>query len=366
MSGWDNNPFGEKQSTPFDDPSVAQASTGGGAEDEYTRWAEQQAHLFQPSAAALSKSQEAAQDSYYKAPTAAAPPRPAPPRPSAPTKNAYADAPVSSPRQTASPSSSSYATPSHSSDFASKEAALRAREEALVAREAQLADRERALDESGLHPPNWPAFPKWCIFPFKPLIYHSIDDEIPAAQRVLIKRLFRDWIFTCFCWVINCIAAFSALVGCGDCSDTGTSFAVALIFMFVFIPGAFVCWYRVIYKGLVNDKTFSYLKFFFVFGFQVGCNILFAIGIPGTGASGFIVAFSAFSENTAVAIILLVSAVFWAINSVVSLFLLKQVFNLYRGSGKTVADAQAEVITSAAANPTIREGVKDSILRNAV
>ena len=62
----------------------------------------------------------------------------------------------------------------------------------------------------------------------------------------------------------------------------------------------------------------------------------------------------------------MIPAVLWSVNALVSLILIKQVHSLYRLSGKNIQQAQAEVITAAASNATVREGVKDSILRNAV
>lgn len=82
--------------------------------------------------------------------------------------------------------------------------------------------------------------------------------------------------------------------------------------------------------------------------------------------SGWIVGFMAINKNNVVAVILIVIGFFWTVNALLSLYLIKQVHTLYKGTGATVQDAQREAVIAAASNKTIRDGAKDAILRNAV
>ena len=80
--------------------------------------------------------------------------------------------------------------------------------------------------------------------------------------------------------------------------------------------------------------------------------------------SGWIVAFSALSKNTGVAICVLIGALMWTVNALVCLLLFKQVHNLYRGSVPQHQLA-GEVAAAAYDNEAVRAGVADSILKNA-
>ncbi|KAJ3411928.1 Secretory carrier-associated membrane protein 5 [Chytridiales sp. JEL 0842] len=88
------------------------------------------------------------------------------------------------------------------SNIASREAEIERREAELRHREAKLVEREAKL--SDLKPPNWP--------PFKPLVYHDIDADIPEGAGVKIDRSIN---FFLFFFNYGFHVAFSALLAVG-------------------------------------------------------------------------------------------------------------------------------------------------------
>lgn len=54
--------------------------------------------------------------------------------------------------------------------------------------------------------------------------------------------------------------------------------------LLILTPGSFLCWYRPLYKAFRNDSSFNFMVFFFVFFCQLVMAIIWAIGIPGSGA----------------------------------------------------------------------------------
>lgn len=61
-------------------------------------------------------------------------------------------------------------------------------------------------------------------------------------------------------------------------------FFFALFTMLLFIPLSFIFWFRPLYKAFRDDSSFSFMVFFFVFFCQIALAVVWALGVPGTGA----------------------------------------------------------------------------------
>ncbi|KAI2587742.1 SCAMP4 isoform 13, partial [Pan troglodytes] len=51
---------------------------------------------------------------------------------------------------------------------------------------------------------NFPPLPKF--IPVKPCFYQNFSDEIPVEHQVLVKRIYRLWMFYCATLGVNLIA----------------------------------------------------------------------------------------------------------------------------------------------------------------
>lgn len=154
---------------------------------------------------------------------------------------------------------------------------------------------------------NWPPLPSFC--PVQPCFYQDINVEIPVEFQKIVRYLYYIWIGnkTCFFFVKICTSNMydsllahvslylgNLLVGllylfAGG--DAGATFGLALIYMFLFTPASYMCWFRPAYKAFRDDSSMYFMVFFFTFFFQFIMSVVYSLGIGGMGSSGLILGF---------------------------------------------------------------------------
>ncbi|NXK66763.1 SCAM2 protein, partial [Sylvietta virens] len=238
---------------------------------------------------------------------------------------------------------------------AAAQAGLLQQQAELERKAAELEKKERELQShaASINPRqnNWPPLPKRC--PIKPCFYQDFSADIPADYQRICKMLYYLWMLHSITLLLNllaCLAWFSV-----D-NSRGVDFGLSILWLILFTPCAFLCWYRPIYKAFrqvlsfflcngdvsLRGRSFGFFVFFFIFFCQIAIYIIQAVGIPGWGDSGWIAALSEVHGNLAVAVIMMVVAAFFTLCAVLSLFLLKQVHSLYRRTGASFQRAQEE------------------------
>ncbi|CAI5783614.1 carrier-associated membrane 2 isoform X2 [Podarcis lilfordi] len=241
----------------------------------------------------------------------------------------------------------------HQAVASAAQAGLLQQQEELERKAAELDRKERELQNSaaGFNPKqnNWPPLPKSC--PVKPCFYQDFSADIPADYQRTCKMLYYLWMFHSVTLLLNLLACLAWFT---DRSERGVDFGLSILWFIIFTPCAFLCWYRPAYKAFRSDSSFSFFVFFFVFFCQIAIYIIQTVGIPNWGVSGWIAALSETGHNLAVAIIMLVVAVFFTVCSVLSLFLLKQVHSQYRRTGASFQRAQEEFSQGILTNRTVQ------------
>ncbi|NXO97516.1 SCAM2 protein, partial [Certhia brachydactyla] len=231
---------------------------------------------------------------------------------------------------------------------AAAQAGLLQQQAELERKAAELEKKERELQShaASIDPRqnNWPPLPKKC--PIKPCFYQDFSADIPADYQRICKMLYYLWMLHSITLLLNllaCLAWFTV-----D-NNRGVDFGLSILWLILFTPCAFLCWYRPIYKAFRQVVvffffflSFSFFVFFFIFFCQIAIYIIQAVGIPGWGDSGWIAALSEVHGNVAVVVIMMVVAAFFTLCAVLSLFLLKQVHSLYRRTGASFQRAQEE------------------------
>ncbi|NXS05218.1 SCAM2 protein, partial [Oxylabes madagascariensis] len=166
---------------------------------------------------------------------------------------------------------------------AAAQAGLLQQQAELERKAAELEKKERELQShaASIDPRqnNWPPLPKKC--PIKPCFYQDFSADIPADYQRICKMLYYLWMLHSITLLLNllaCLAWFSV-----D-NNRGVDFGLSILWLILFTPCAFLCWYRPIYKAFRQVLgSFSFFVFFFIFFCQIAIYIIQAVGIPGWG-----------------------------------------------------------------------------------
>ncbi|XP_073977925.1 secretory carrier membrane protein isoform X3 [Rhodnius prolixus] len=336
MSGFDDNPFGPPTvDNPFADPAVQQvtkqtSSVQRGLE-EFNPFADQ------PSQPTPSATRTNAQPAEYNArQTQPAVMTATQEEPAAPTYN----------RNAQQPSNMTAA------DF---QAALNRRQEELERKAAELQRREDELRNASynVRRNNWPPLPENCCG-LEPCFYQDINIEIPIDFQSVVRHLYYLWIFHTLLMLANVFGAVLLAAVYGNFGMLGVSILYALLFT----PFSFLCWYRPGYKAFRNDSSFNFMVFFFIFFFQFVVTVIQAIGVPGGGTCGVIIALKCFDSSVSgiiTGLIILSIACGYCIAAVLDLLLITKIHRIYRSTGASMAKAQAEFTTEFLKNEHVRD-----------
>uniref|UniRef100_A0A3Q0SEC3 Secretory carrier-associated membrane protein n=1 Tax=Amphilophus citrinellus TaxID=61819 RepID=A0A3Q0SEC3_AMPCI len=231
-------------------------------------------------------------------------------------------------------------------------AELLRRQEELEKKAAELDRRERemqSLSTSGGKKNNWPPLPE--KFPVAPCFYHDITVDIPVEFQKTVKIMYYLWMFHTGTLLANLIACLSWFI-----ADTGrgVDFGLSILWLLLFTPCSFVCWYRPLYAAFRSDSSFRFFVFFFVYVCQIGIYVIQAIGIAGWGASGWISALIGLNKSIPVGIIMILVAALFTSLAVLSLIMFKKVHGMYRTTGASFEKAQQEFATGVMSNKTVQ------------
>jgi len=205
------------------------------------------------------------------------------------------------------------------------------RERELAEREAEISRRETNIR----HGKN--NFP-----PFFPLIFHSINDEIPQEHRALITRLFQLWLVLGATLIINMVACIFILTSGG--SDGGKDLAASISYIPVIGILSFLLWYRPIYNGYMKEQSLYYYMYFFFGGFHLLFSVYMIIGIPSTGSAGLINTIAAFSRKAIVVGVLgAIATAGWVIQGLGNAFYYRQIWTHHHDAGHSFAKAKGEL-----------------------
>uniref|UniRef100_A0A4W5RA17 Secretory carrier-associated membrane protein n=1 Tax=Hucho hucho TaxID=62062 RepID=A0A4W5RA17_9TELE len=213
--------------------------------------------------------------------------------------------------------------PSPQATAAAGQASLLRQQDELERKAADLEHREQELQSRGASTGkenNWPSLPK--AFPINPCFYQDFSAEIPMEHRRVCKMMYYLWMFhsvTLFLNMLACLAHFTVN------TTYGVDFGLSILWLILFTPCSFLCWFRPVYKAFKSDSSFSFFIFFFVFFSQVVVFIIQSVGIPNWGNSGWITSLSAISFNKAVGAIMMMVACFFTTCAVLSVIMLRMV-----------------------------------------
>ncbi|XP_021901015.1 secretory carrier-associated membrane protein 1 isoform X1 [Carica papaya] len=223
-------------------------------------------------------------------------------------------------------------------DLKTKEKELQAREAELKKREQELKRREDAISRAGvvIEEKNWP--------PFFPLIHHDIANEIPIHLQRIQYIAFTTLLGLIVCLLWNIVAITLAWIK----GEGPTIWFLAIIYFISGVPGAYVLWYRPLYRAMRTDSALKFGWFFLFYLLHIGFCIFSAVAPPiifkGKSLTGILPAVDILSGNALVGIFYLIGFAFFCIESMISIWVIQQVYMYFRGSGKA-AEMKREAAT---------------------
>lgn len=368
MADFDDNPFADPGAqggiNPFADPAVTQATSSGtnganGATEDYNPFAEEAKkepeapRLPPPPTKAQVKSKEKSKDKSKSKPKA----------PERPPETAPAIMLPDDPPPSYEPAPAAFSDP-HQDELAKKEAEIAEREQAL-------RERERNMERLGgvERPNNFPPFPKFCPSPLKPCFYINIKVEVPPSQQWKVFCMLGILIYT---WVLHFLNLLISILGVSTIGDKGnkseylTTMGVAILYLVLFIPGSFCCWFFPLYHAYKRDSSLSFMFFFFVMLFQILAYVVNGIGIPNLGACGFFNGARFFDTGNsgsqeATGALYMIMGLLWFIGAPCAIIMIVLIHQYYRSSGHTINEAVEEGMAGAARNKHVRSAVKSGV-----
>ncbi|XAR66411.1 hypothetical protein NMG60_11012640 [Bertholletia excelsa] len=213
-------------------------------------------------------------------------------------------------------------------DLKQKERELQAKEAELRRREQEVKRKEEAAARAGivLEEKNWP--------PFFPIIHHDIANEIPIHLQKLQYVAFSTLLglFGCLLW--NIIAVTAAWIKLGDVKI----WFLAIIYFVSGVPLAYVLWYRPLYRAFRTESAMKFGWFFLFYLLHIGFCIFAAVAPPivfkGKSLTGILPAVDVISNHVLVGIFYFIGFGLFCIESVLSVWVIQQVYMYFRGSGK--------------------------------
>jgi len=214
---------------------------------------------------------------------------------------------------------------------------LNRRERDLERREQELTQKAENFRKNGRN--NWPFF--------FPLIFHSIQDEIPEASRFLITRLYQLWLVLLGTLVVNMVACIFVLTA--GAPNGGSDLGTSIGYLVVITPLSFLLWYRPVYNGYMKEQALYYYLYFFFGGFHLLFSVYMIIGIPSTGSAGLIQTIQMYTRPALVAAILgTIATVGWVIQGLGNAFYYRQIWAHHKDAGHSVEKAKSELATHGA------------------
>ena len=334
MSDFDDNPFADphsmgqqRENNPFSDPSVQQVAGSGGAQgalEDYNPFAE--GNQTRPA----------------KPPASVPPPHPAVTQPA-----------IMTPSEDPPPYNQSAAQKVDTSE-------LQKRQEELERKAAELQQKEQDLNNArrasgGNRDNNWPPLPQFC--PVGPCFYQDINVDIPLEFQRIVRFTYYLWGFYIIVLCLNFLGSLAYFIA--KPSDGGSTFGLSILWLILFTPCSFVCWYRPLYKAFRSDSSFNFFVFFFIFFFQFCVYVIMSLGITDFTV-GIISGLTVVGDSVVVGLIMIFIGIFFGILAVAAFVILVKVHRIYRSTGASFQKAQAEFASGVMKNEAVRGAAADA------
>eukprot|EP00262_Sarcandra_glabra_P022500 TRINITY_DN998_c0_g4_i1.p1 TRINITY_DN998_c0_g4~~TRINITY_DN998_c0_g4_i1.p1 ORF type:complete len:272 (-),score=46.30 TRINITY_DN998_c0_g4_i1:253-1068(-) len=216
----------------------------------------------------------------------------------------------------------------YATDLDKKEKELQAKEAELKKREQEVKRKEDAAVRAGIviEEKNWP--------PFFPIIHHDIANEIPIHLQRMQYVAFASLLGLVVCLLWNVVAVTAAWIRGGGVKI----WLLAIIYFISGCPGAYVLWYRPLYRAMRTESALRFGWFFLLYLLHI-CFCIFAAVAPpiffkGKSLTGILPAIDVIGNNVLVGVFYFIGFGLFCVESLMSVWVIQQVYMYFRGSGK--------------------------------
>ncbi|KAL3697038.1 hypothetical protein R1sor_011114 [Riccia sorocarpa] len=214
-----------------------------------------------------------------------------------------------------------------------KERELKQREDELRKREQELKRREEAAAKAGIviEDKNWP--------PFLPILHHDIPRDIPVHLQRMMYYAYGSWLGMLWCLTWNFIAVTGAWIKGAVATTYGVQiWFLAIIYILAGVPGSYFLWYRPLYRAMRTESALKYGWFFIWYIVHIAFVALAAVAPPivfkGKSLAGILPTLSIFGDSTVIGVLYMIGFIFFVLEVLLSVFVLKEVYSYFRGSGQ--------------------------------
>ncbi|KAA8519852.1 hypothetical protein F0562_014058 [Nyssa sinensis] len=155
-----------------------------------------------------------------------------------------------------------------------------------------------------------------------------------AAARAGIYVAFTTFLGLVLCLLWNIIATTTAWIK----GEGVKIWFLAIIYFIAGVPGAYVLWYRPLYRAFRTESAMRFGWFFMFYVIHIGFCIFAAVAPPiifkGKSLTGILPAVDVISNNVLVGIFYFIGFGLFCLESVISIWVIQQVYMYFRGSGK--------------------------------
>ncbi|XP_073005020.1 secretory carrier-associated membrane protein 2-like [Typha latifolia] len=223
-------------------------------------------------------------------------------------------------------------------DLKKKEKELQVKEAELIKREKELKRREDAANRAGIiiEEKNWP--------PFFPIIHHDIESEIPIHLQRLQYIAFASFLGLVACLFWNIIAVTVAWIEGGGVKI----WFLAILYFISGSPCAYVFWYQPLYRAMRTESALKFGWFFLFYSLHICFCVYSAVAPPiifeGKSLTGFFPAIDVISNSVLAGVFYFIGFGLFCLESLLSIWIIQQVYMYFRGSGKAVKMKQEAAV----------------------
>jgi len=178
---------------------------------------------------------------------------------------------------------------------------------------------------------------------------------MPTDQlKRVMKIAYTGWMISVATLAYNCAALLMTMIADGSGTNIG-DFILSAIYV-VFLTPLYFLGYRILYRASRKQKPSLYILYLVVATLVVGGEILYAVGIPGTGAGGFILMAEEFKNSKFAGFVLLASSVLWCLTAVYGVWVYILAIRHYRQSGgleKAKKEMASAAVSEASKHPDL-------------